>query len=161
VLSPLLGISREGTTVTFHTSQPASFTVLQNGGDPQYTTLERTTTSLTVRAGSSGGGKFTIRARLLNAACAAAPAQVTVGGHTCQYQAEWYIMHRWQSHLLTLLLLLAVSLLVWGIIRVLRVRCCPQKVYDADVEDPWEGGRRRVRSPSPVPDFLKARERAL
>ena len=162
VLSPLLGISREGTTVTFHTSQPAAFTVLQDKGSPKYTTLERTTTSLTLQAGRTGGGKYTIRARVLTPACNAAPAQVTVGKSTCQFDAEWYIMYSWQSHLLTLMLLLLVSVLVWGAIRILRVRCCPQKVYDADVEDPFEGGRgRRVRSPSPVPDFALDRMRSL
>ena len=161
VLSPLLGISREGTTVTFHTSQPATFTVLLDKGNTAYTTIERTTTSLTVQAGHTGGAKYTIRARLLTPACNAAPAQVTVSGHTCQYDAEWYIMHSWQSHLLTLLLLLLVSALVWGAIRILRVRCCPQKLYDADVEDPTDGRGRRVRSPSPVPDFALDRMRAL
>lgn len=158
VLTPLLGVSREGTTVTFHSSQPATFTVLQDGGDSTYTTVERTTTSLTLRAGHAGGGKYTIRARLQTAACTAAPTSVTVGGHTCQFDAEWRVMYPWQAHLLSLLLLLLVSALVMGAIRIIRIRCCPQKVYDAD--DVYEG-KRRVRSPSPVPDFALEHERAL
>jgi hypothetical protein len=159
VLTPLLGVSREGTTVTFHSSQPATFTVLQDGGDSSYTTVERTTTSLTLRAGHAGGGKYTIRARLLTPACTAAPTSVTVAGHTCQYDAEWHVMFRWQAHLLSLLLLLLASALVMGAIRIIRIRCFPQKVYDAD--DDYEGKRRRVRSPSPVPDFALEHERAL
>lgn len=158
VLTPLLGVSREGTTVTFHSSQPATFTVLQDGGDSTYTTVERTTTSLTLRAGHAGGGKYTIRARLQTAACTAAPTSVTVAGHTCQFDAEWRVMYPWQAHLLSLLLLLLVSALVMGAIRIIRIRCCPQKVYDAD--DVYEG-KRRVRSPSPVPDFALEHERAL
>ena len=159
VLSPMLGIFREGTTGTFHTSQPATFTGLQDGnGDSTYTTLERTTTSLTLQAGHAGGGKYTIRARMLTPACVAAPTSLTAGGHNCQYDAEWHVMFAWQAHLLSLFLLLLASALTMAAIRVIRIRCCPQKVYDAD--DGYEG-KRRVRSPSPVPDFALENERQL
>ena len=158
VLTPLLGVSREGTTVTFHTSQPASFTVLQDGGKGEYQTLERTTTSLTLRAGHAGGGTYTIRARVLTPACTASPAALSVGGHTCQFDAQWRILFPWQSHLLSLLLLLLLTAVTVAAVRLIRVRCCPQQIYDAD--DAYEG-KRRVRSPSPLPDIALERERQL
>jgi hypothetical protein len=96
MLSPLLGVSREGTTVTFRTASDVAWTVLHDGGKGEYDTLERTSTSLTLRAGHAGGGKYSIVAKLDTPACATAPAVPGATSSKCVYSAVWHIMWPWQ-----------------------------------------------------------------
>jgi hypothetical protein len=96
MLSPLLGISREGTTVTFRAAQPVAWQVLQDSAGGAYDTLERTTTSLTLRAGHAGGAKYTVVALLDAAACSTVGAEAASPGVKCSYKATWHIMWPWQ-----------------------------------------------------------------
>jgi hypothetical protein len=96
MLSPLLGLSREGTTVTFRTAADVAWTVLHDGGSGEYDTLERTSTSLTLRAGHAGGGKYSVVAKLDTPACATAPAVPGASSSKCVFSAVWHIMWPWQ-----------------------------------------------------------------
>ena len=97
MLSPLMGVSREGTVITFRSAQPVAWTVIHEGrGDEYFTTVERTDTSLTLLAMCAGGGRFDIVARLDTAQCETAPAVPGSSASMCVYTATWRIMWPWQ-----------------------------------------------------------------
>ena len=118
-LLPELGISREGKTCTFRSNLPVSWSVVSNSGRASYTLLTSTPQALSLQAGSTGGGEFTVLAKLLS--CAAAQPAATSMGAGCTASASWHILAEWQFFLVAAMLCFGVSAGVFNAYRLWRV----------------------------------------
>ena len=91
-VSPQLSFSREGGVKTFKATEDVLWGVTLDRGSASYTLLSYTTRTLSVRAGHTGGGSFSVVARLNATTCATISATAAeAAGATCSVAAAWHI----------------------------------------------------------------------
>jgi hypothetical protein len=118
-LLPELGISREGKTCTFRSNLPVAWSVVSNSGRASYTQLSSTQQVLSLQAGSTGGGEFTVLAKLLS--CATAQPAATSLGADCTASASWHVLSSLQYSLVAAMLCFGVTAGLYNAYRLWRV----------------------------------------
>lgn len=107
---PQLGISREGKELQFRANQPVVWSVAKNSGSATFTQLSSTPQVLTLQAGTTGGGEYTVIARLATPACSSSTAPgATALGAQCTASCSWRILSTVQALLVAALLCFGVG----------------------------------------------------
>jgi len=112
-IMPQLGISREGRSIEFKANEPVLWSVERNSGRATFTQLSSTAQTLSLQAGSTGGGEYTVIGRLTTPACSDAAS----AGALCSASSSWRILSTVQSVLVDAMLVFGISAFLFNAYR--------------------------------------------